>query len=249
MNLPPQCIRCDSTPTIRSHLIPQTFARDVRAGDNDMAVTKGSSERFRVRKNGDVERHILCASCDNLLSADENYASKFLKSTFQDSVGVVPGSTFQVEVDGDRLIRFVAGICWKFSACQAHLGQISLGPYQQLLMDVAFDQVAVPENVNLFLMRYWGEGNEQYFYRNPIPDRFANMNMVRLSLGGFLFHLKTDQNRGPKGSFSELWVRGKSSINVPVAPFERFEEARILQRLLSPHTNLARFLKATASKR
>ena len=61
------CLACGATSTIRAHLIPQAFAREIRDGDQTFAMTKGMTAAFRPIQNGLFDDTILCRECDNRL--------------------------------------------------------------------------------------------------------------------------------------------------------------------------------------
>lgn len=124
-----RCRVCSAKSTIRAHLIPQAFAREVRDGDKHLALTAGASLNFRPTQNGLFDATLLCAKCDNKLGTYEKYCFETLGSIRKASFGKINQHVAISPVEPHRLIRFAAGLCWKYANTKAAYGRIDIGPY------------------------------------------------------------------------------------------------------------------------
>lgn len=215
------CLACGATPTIRAHLIPQAFAREARGSDKNLALMIPT---FRLSQNGLFDDSILCQECDNCLGENEKYAFETLRvlrdagaHKLNTHVGITP-------VSGDRFIRFAAGISWKYCVTKPNYGRIKIGPYADILKEVALGQRNVPPAVDMFMIQLKALQFEERFFRAPKPDRQFGTNFIRLTLGAFLMFLKIDNRPSPKISLPEIWMRGRTEIVFPVLPMNKFEE-------------------------
>lgn len=221
------CRNCGAKNTIKAHLIPQAFAREVRGGDKSHALTNGSISSFQPSQNGRYDDAILCAACDNRLGMDEKYAFETLGAIRKAAPHIV-NRGFAVEgISGDRLLRFAAGIVWKYALTKPHYGRIEIGPYADKLRDFLFGDGPGWPAVDGFLMKLHTGDDEPYFYRAPSPERYEGLNFVRFSVGGFIFLLKLDQRSAASLPHS-LWLRGNKDISIPAMPFDKIEEGRMV---------------------
>lgn len=242
MNKPTaQCLQCGSTPTIRAHLIPLAFSRDVIGDSKNFALTMGMTPRFQPVQAGKYDDGLLCRPCDNTLGNNENYARETFAQLREVTteklykhVGVSP-------ISGDRLIRFAAGIAWKFAATKPEYGRINIGPYCDLLRFAAFGGDLSPA-IDMFMVRLRADRFEESFFRQPKPDRHYGINFVRMTMGGFILFLKIDQRPNPAVSLPEVWLKGRQEVVFPTLPMKLFEEGRFVSEIWRQDTKLARFL-------
>ena len=221
------CRNCGSLATIKAHLIPQGFIREVRGDDKGHALTNRDISSFQHSQNGRYDDAILCAPCDNGLGQDENYALQTL-AAIRRAVPHIVDRGFSVEgVSGDRLLRFAAGIVWKYTLTKPHYGRIQIGPYGEKLRDLLFGDAQSSSAINAFLMKLHTGDEEPIFYRAPSPERYEGLNFVRFSVGGFIFLLKLDQRLAPSLP-SSAWLRGNTDILIPAVPFNEVEEGRMV---------------------
>lgn len=219
------CLACDVKQTIRAHLIPLAFTNEVRAGDQQLALTNGST--FRANQSGLFDDSILCRECDNRLGKHENYACQTLRR-LRDETSSQLNTYVQSPASGDRLIRFAAGISWKYCVTRPHYGCIDVGPYVGLLKQVALGDDDISPSINMFMIRLKAIQFEERFFRAPMPDRQFGVNFVRLTLGAFLMFLKIDKRSPPRIGNPEVWMRGRSEVVFPVCSMNMFEEGRIV---------------------
>jgi len=131
------CQHCGASDTIKAHLIPEAFVMEVKAdrGEQLLILLEGQ-DRPQVSNTGTYDPDLLCGACDGILGRWEGYAFslfKRLRAIKGDIGSIVPMGS----VDGDMVLRFAAGIAWKYTATRPHFGRIDIGPYDSLLKDVA----------------------------------------------------------------------------------------------------------------
>jgi hypothetical protein len=243
-----RCLVCGATPTIRAHLIPQAFSREVRGGDIKFALTSARATRFRPTQNGIFDPGILCQQCDNALGKNEKYTFEVLAGARRLTKARVGTHVVMEPVSGDRLIRFAAGLCWKYCVTQRPYGRIDAGPFADRLRDVAFVLSLIPPDIDLFMVHLSGGGYEKHFYRAPLPDRYKSTNFIRFSVGGFVMFLKIDKRPNPNFSSSDIWMRGRHDVVFYTAPFDAFEEGQAVL-VNSRNSYLRKFLDSAAPKR
>jgi hypothetical protein len=222
------CRNCSAKNTIKAHLIPQGFIREVRGGDKGHALTNRDISSFQPSQNGRYDDDILCAACDNRLGQDENYALQTLASIRKAAPHIVNRGFVVEGISGDRLLRFAAGIVWKYALTKPHYGGIKIGPYTDQLRHLLFGDGPGSPAIDAFLMKLHTGDDEPYFYRAPSPERYEGLNFVRFSVGGFIFLLKLDQRSAPSLP-SSSWLRANTEILIPAIPFDKMEEGRLVQ--------------------
>ena len=72
------CIRCGNPKTIKAHLIPQVFCKEVRLGNSFATMVKDSGE-FSLTQSGVFDKNILCEDCDGELGKNEKYAAEVFR--------------------------------------------------------------------------------------------------------------------------------------------------------------------------
>lgn len=217
------CANCGAERTIRAHLIPQAFVREVRGDAKGYALTNRDISSFQPSQNGRYDDGILCAACDNHLGADEKYALEKL-AAIRGLAPHIVGRPFMVDgIDGDRLFRFAAGVVWKFALTKPHYGRIAIGPYADVLRALLYDGSDGGQAVNGFLMKLYTGDHDAYFNRAPSTERYHGVNFVRFSVGSFIFLLKLDR-RPATGVPAEAWLRGSNSVLISAMAFNQVEE-------------------------
>jgi hypothetical protein len=99
-----------------------------------------------------------------------------------------------------------------------------VGSYGDILANVAFSNEAIPESIDLTMVYMQSGVDEVFFYRAPLPDRQSGVNLIRFSVGSFLYLLKMDKRPNPSDPPSQFWLRNKSAVFFPVLPAYKFEE-------------------------
>jgi hypothetical protein len=219
------CANCGEA-AIKAHLIPQAFIREVRGEDKGHALTNRDISSFQPSQNGRYDDAILCSACDNALGKHEKYAFETLAAIRTAAPDIVDRAFMVDGVDGDRLLRFAAGIVWKYALTKRDYGRIEIGPYTRRLQQMLFEDSPPQLEIDAFLMKLHSGDDMAYFYRAPSPERYEGLNFIRFSVGGFIFLVKLDQRKVsslPKAA----WLRGSSSLLIPALAFDRIEEGRM----------------------
>lgn len=226
-------MHCGASKTIEAHLIPKAFVMEVKSsrGEQHLVLHK-NQRRPQVSNTGIYDKDILCGECDGRLGGYEGYAVSLLRRCRAQLVE--PGKVVMVrDLDGDKMVRFAAGIAWKYAATTTAKGRIDIGPYVNILRDVALKGAEIPTSIDVTMARIIELDGDVYYYRTPMPDRKDGVNVVRFCVGGFLFFLKIDKRR-PGGMLpDDCWLRGRSGGAFFTLPGEYVEEARM-------HAELAR---------
>ncbi len=234
------CANCGSIHTIKAHLIPQAFIREVRGEDKGHALTDRVIGDFRPSQNGRYDDAILCAQCDNRLGADEKYAFETLKRIREAAPQIVDRSFSVERVGGDRLLRFALGIVWKYALTRLHYGQISIGPYKDRLKGALF--AGGDPQIDAFMMKLHSGDGVSYFYRAPLTSRHGGVNFARFSVGGFVFLVKLDQRTTARVP-AEVWLRGNRNIQIPAIALDKIEEGRMFLGARKSNTRLDAYLE------
>lgn len=218
------CLVCGSKKTIKAHLIPKAFTKEVilNVGEKHV-VTHSSGDQYRTTDTGLFDQDILCGPCDGKIGRYEGNVFNFLRRA-RDARPRVNAFLECDPIDGDMFVRFAAGIAWKYSATKTSYGRIDVGPYANVLKKVAFKDKHIPNSIDLAAFFLQDGRSDVYFYRTPLLDRQGQVNLVRFSVGGFVFFLKVDKRPNPKMIPDHCWLRQKSKGAFLVAPAEHFEE-------------------------
>jgi len=219
------CLNCGSSPTIDAHLIPRSFALEVTDERGEQhAIAFQHSPIFRKSNTGLYDTAILCAPCDQILGQNEKYVLEFLRAARLEPAN--HHSVCHRSGDGDKFVRFAAGIAWKFSVTRPEYGRIGVGPYASALADAAFGKAAIAANIDLIVFRLLTGNNSVPFYRLPRTDRQEGINFVRFCVGSFLFLLKIDRRTTGSPPFNR-WLKGVSIISYECLAASLFEEWKV----------------------
>ena len=162
------CANCGDPDTIKAHLIPRVFCVEVQEGKSHAAQLAESGD-YRISQSGIWDASILCANCDGKLGELEDYAHQVFKAVRNHPTG----STFQVEViddvDNERILRFCAGISYKYSLTDRAKGKIALGRYQEVCRRIALNGDDIPASFDAFIFRPIRFSNDSglFAYRAP----------------------------------------------------------------------------------
>ncbi|MBY5826369.1 hypothetical protein [Rhizobium leguminosarum] len=235
-----KCRICGAGPTIRSHLIPEAFVKEIffspKADEKHMLVH--NDKDFKAQSNtGRFERDLLCAECDGVLGTYEGRALSLLKKLRHIAVGTKSGTQsfikegaypFRVE-QADDFVRFACGILWKYASTPRDSpSAIDVDRYYDTLQSICFHRGAIPETVDVFLERdllsvaAFDDPNGVFYYSTPSVDLLAGQRMAWFSVGGFIVYIKLDDGGISAFAPSKCWMRGrkKCHFNVDVRSLE-----------------------------
>lgn len=234
------CKHCGAAKTIEAHLIPRAFVMEVKGsrGEQHLLVHR-NRERPQVSNTGIYDKNLLCSACDGRLGGYEGYAVELLRRCRTQQVP--PGKVVTVrDLDGDKMVRFAAGVAWKYAATTKANGRIDIGRYAEVLRDVALRGADIPDSIDVTMARVIELDGDVYYYRTPMPDRKEGVNVIRFCVGGFLFFLKIDKRLPGRMLPDACWLRGRSGGAFLTVPGEYVEEAR-MHAALASRTPVRRF--------
>lgn len=196
------------------------------------AFARGSDD-FDHTQSGIYERNILCKDCDNELGRWENIAARSFRKIRLESKNDALGENIFEGVSGDEILRFIAGLLWKYSVASKENGRIDLGPYQPLMEGIAFSHQQVPNSIDalVFRLRRYEGDDDVFAYRAPKPNRQEGVNGYRILVGGMFIFVKTDKQTPLGGALERIGIRGKSDLPYVLWRAQDFEEYRLSAKL------------------
>lgn len=237
------CTRCNEKKTIKAHLIPQVFCKEVQVGKAHATGVRKSGA-FHISQSGTFDRSILCANCDAELGVLEEYAAKVLEAIRINSKGLSIGPKVVDNVDKEKFTRFCAGILWKYSITQESYGKIDLYGLQKDVRKIAYSEIGIPDwfDVVIFRLRTHSQDDGVFGYRAPLIDRKNGVRLYRFMLGGCLLFVKVHRKKMRDDSLSKLWLSSGESFRFCIAPAEYFEEFKLSKDLAYNSEKLSSFL-------
>jgi hypothetical protein len=119
------CMKCGKARTIRAHLIPRVFCTEVQVGTSHATGVRVNGS-FHPSQSGTFDPHILCALCDEQLGKLEGYVDKICGAIRRQSINQSFGIKTCSGADKNIVLRFCAGILWKYSIAAKQFGRIDL---------------------------------------------------------------------------------------------------------------------------
>lgn len=207
-----RCANCNSAELIKAHLIPRVFAVEVLVGKS-LVANVTSSDSFTSTQSGIWDKNILCGECDGVLGAYENYAYG-VTQRIRAQKGINPWQQRTLsDIDTDKLLRFCAGILYKYSLTKPENGRIRLGRYQEVLRQYIFNpSEACPSELDALLIRplRFADDDGVFAYRAPRDDRQDGLNCYRMLMGGVIFFVYLDARPTHLHSASSYFIKNYS---------------------------------------
>lgn len=222
------CVNCGSAALIKAHLIPRVFAVEVKVGKS-FAVGVASGDKFKTSQSGVWDKEILCGPCDGILGEYENYAYGVTKRirAYKDTQPWQQQVLSNVDVE--KLLRFCAGILYKFSLTKPQNGRIKLGKYQEVLRRFIFEPGAdCPAELDAWIVRPLRLPNDDgvFAYRAPRGDRKHGLSYFRMMMGGVIFFINLNARGASlhplKGSFIKAHPEEMTFTTVAAQTYEEF---------------------------
>lgn len=237
------CVRCGNYKTIKAHLIPQVFCKEIQVGKAHAAGIRKNG-RFFPTQSGTFDKDILCESCDGQLGVLEEYASKVLRSARRSCVGRTFGIKLIDEVEKEKIYRFCAAILWKYSITQKSYGRINLHGYQDDVQRIAYGEIEIPDwfDVAMFRLQVHVFDDGAFAYRAPLVDKKDRVRLYRFMLGGFLFFVKVHRKRMRDPTLSKLWLSNPGAMRFVLIQAQFFEEFQLSRALAFTSEGLSEFL-------
>lgn len=237
------CIRCGNHKTIKAHLLPQVFCKEVKVGTSFATMLNGSGD-FSITQSGVFDKNILCKDCDGKLGQNEKYAAETFRLIRQKSVGNYIGPALIANLDKEKILRFAAGILWKYSITQMEYGKINLFDYQEDVKRIAFEDIEIPTWFDALLFRLKVHLNDDgvFAYRAPLPDKVDRVRIYRFMVGGILFFVKVHNKKMKNGPAQKSWLSQENDFQYVIAPANKFEEYQIIKDLANNSEPLSSYL-------
>lgn len=227
---PPICLVCQKEPTIRAHLLPECFVREIfhesKADEKHVIHHPETGQKYRSN-TGRFDKSILCSTCDNILGRYEESAFLLIKRLRAMKVGTKQGTDcvvnagtypFRVPVVNE-FIRFACGVLWKYASIpQDDAAHIDLGDVRTLFEDICFRGADIPEGVDAFIERdllsfaAFKDPNEVYYYCTPstgLRGTKTSHRMAWFSVGGFIIFVKLNDRGLSDFAPKKCWMRGR----------------------------------------
>lgn len=229
-----RCANCNSAELIKAHLIPRAFAVEVLVGKSLVANVR-SSDSFKSTQSGIWDKEILCGKCDGILGAYEDYALR-VTQRIRAQNGTAPWQQRTLsDIETDKILRFCAGILYKYSLTKPENGRIRLGRYQEVLRQYIFNpSEPCPSELDaLFIRPLRFAGDDGVFaYRAPRDDRQDGLNCYRMMMGGVIFFVYLDaRSARPFWASPHLIKKHSDNATVTIVDAQAYEEFTIPERL------------------
>jgi hypothetical protein len=237
------CIRCGNPKTIKAHLLPQVFCKEVKVGTSFASMVNDSGS-FSLTQSGVFDKNILCKECDGKLGKNEKYAAEAFRLIRQKSVGNYNGTALLANQDKEKILRFVAGILWKYSITQKEYGRIDLFGFQEDVKRIAYEEIEIPTWFDALLFRLKIHPNDDgvFAYRAPLPDKLDRVRIYRFMVGGILFFVKVHNKKMRNDPTQQNWLSQEDDLQYVIAPANMFEEYKILKDIAFNSEPLSSYL-------
>jgi hypothetical protein len=222
------CSNCGSDSLIKAHLIPRVFAVEVKVGKS-FAANVLESGTYRPTQSGIWDNTILCAECDGVLGNYENYAYGVTRRIRATEDAKPWQQRTLADVDVTMILKFCAGILYKFSLTSTENGRVELGRYQESLRHFLFHAGApCPAELDVLVLRplRYADDADVFAYRAPRDDRAHGLNFYRMMLGGVIFFVNLDARgtelHAARGDFIKAHTNAMKFTMVDALKFEEF---------------------------
>ena len=243
------CRNCGETPTIRAHLIPQAFARDIREGGPDLRVGSIDETGYGLSKAGFFDDGILCARCDGKLGVLDDYAVTFCR-TFERNREMINSDMFSIaSVDTDKLVKFAASVGWRYSiSTRPEATKIQLGPFEKEFQQILFGDRPVSIEPALIVWANRTTFDMKKLAFAPTMHRQYGLRFCSMILRGLSFVLKIDHRPLPRNA-KLLAINGKDVIVSGYKPFdgsyEFHEMMKVVRNMAAPRAKPRRPARPT----
>ncbi len=221
-----KCKICGDAPTIKSHLIPEAFVKEIfyhpKNDEKHMLVFNETGYKARST-TGRYESDLLCGKCDGKLGVFEESALVLLRDIRQIKIGrksgtdsVIKNGVYSFRVaKADELIRFACGILWKYmSVPDSNPGKITVDDFRLPFEQVCFHDAPIPMEIDVFLERdvlsatAFDDPHGVFYYVTPSVNMRGGKRTAWFSVGGFIVYVKLDD--GPSDfAPSKCWIKGR----------------------------------------
>lgn len=180
----------------KAHIIPESFFRGIRGGDGDLHQYSADSPGRRKRRPiGVYDKNILCPSCDNQLSAADQYGAQTLIQRESEIHSRIRNGRTEYclpDVDAKQFRRFLAAVLWRASVSEMSMfAQVKLGRNETLAKSIAFGSLEPRDKDFAFFVTKFLPNTANGVVANPSLCSEGRAKFVRLILPGYAIHVKT----------------------------------------------------------
>ena len=203
------CKGCnEDKPPVRSHIIPESFFRELRADEKTLKLVPTDKEKHVKRAPiGVYDQEILCAECERTFQDVDDYACKVLVANQQlielQDKGEVVGYRIK-DIDYSMLKRFVISVLWRASISSAEFFQkVRLGALESKAKDLIWRKSAGSKHDFSFVLgKFTDTGTLSKAIFDPHPERWFGKKYYRFYMGGYVLYVKADSQATP-----EMWTK------------------------------------------
>jgi hypothetical protein len=188
---------------IEAHIIARCLLEPLQHPSGPMMLVSKDVNSFPKRlPQGQYDRQILCAECDNKFSAWENYTAKLLMTAdaydrFRDAN---PGEDFYriPKYDYASLKLCLLSILWRMSISEIpSFKNITLGPFEAVIRQMLLDKnPGATEEFPMFIVRLTDEVGSGTLRGTERRNR-EGVNVYDLGLPGYIVVIKVDMRPTP----------------------------------------------------
>jgi hypothetical protein len=182
-------LNCSNTALINAHILPQGFARLIRASKEVELLRIANDGVGRAFPQlGTTDRNLLCADCDRKLGKNDEYAVDVCRKFDPDSPRSNP---FEIKsVDTERFSKFILSYLWRasLSATDSYFVVVTFGPYEKLAREIIFGARPISDMpaFKLFVQKLQSDKHDvSRITTAPTRFKFENLNAYNFLLSGY----------------------------------------------------------------
>jgi hypothetical protein len=223
-------LNCRCETLIDAHIIPKAFGRFIRGQEANVKLTPERVSEANPQL-GEYDPDILCATCDNVLGLDDEYAIEICKR-FQTDHRRMAQDIFEMpHVDCERFCKFILSVLWRASISRRRsFTSVNLGPYENRAREVVFGAKPLSgiRAFEVLIQRYRSASIDTTgLYFHPVRRPFGQLNAYGFGLAGFRIVAKLDNRLFPE-EFRPMVI---NRANVFRGSFKRFEDCSEFQSI------------------
>lgn len=188
---------------VKSHIIPESFFRDLREGADYLKLISPLGEHSKRSPIGVYDKEILCRDCEDRFQSLDSYAAKTLLDRERQKPIIDGGKVAAYrlsDIDCDQLKLFFVSLVWRASISkQPFYGKVNLGPLEKVAKNMIWNKdPAAKDDFSFVLARFDGAQTISKAILDPHPERFFRIRYYRFYLGGYVLYIKSDSRETPK---------------------------------------------------
>ncbi len=189
---------------VRSHIIPESFFRDLRGDEDTLKLVPTEKGKFVKRSPiGVYDEEILCSECEKIFQEVDDYAAKKLlqEKNFEEikDNGELIGYKIN-DLDVALFKRFVISVLWRASiSSKEFYRNINLGKIEDQAKQLIWRKSAGhPHEFSFVLGKFIDTGTISKSIFDPHPEVWFGRRYYRFYMGGFVLYVKADSQLTPR---------------------------------------------------